>query len=142
MFMLTFLHQIFFKLCFCLQDFIKNVRLLLAIVSVNGLITRLCAIPYPDSYSNSKMESFRQTLSYIRGKEWGFTFRWRRTIDSPPQCQTFIQQPGQPTWGSSGDLNLQTNAWEPSIVTSKSWKQNEITAFIHKEVCRARMTFI
>ena len=37
MFSLIFPHQIFSKLCFCLQDFIKIVRQLLAAVSVNGL---------------------------------------------------------------------------------------------------------
>ena len=34
---LTFLQYIFFLLCFCLQDFIKIVRLLLAAVSIIGL---------------------------------------------------------------------------------------------------------
>ena len=37
MFRLTFLHQIFCQLCFCLKDFIKIVRLVLASVSINGL---------------------------------------------------------------------------------------------------------
>ena len=37
MFLLTFLHEIFSRLCFCLQDIIKIVRLLLAVVSINGL---------------------------------------------------------------------------------------------------------
>ena len=37
MFRITFLNQIFSLICFCLQDFTKVVRLLLAAVSINGL---------------------------------------------------------------------------------------------------------
>ena len=37
MFRMTFLNQIFSLICFCLQDFTKVVRLLLAAVSINGL---------------------------------------------------------------------------------------------------------
>ena len=37
----TFLLQISFYLCVCLQDFIKIVRLLLAAVSINGLSSKL-----------------------------------------------------------------------------------------------------
>ena len=33
----NFLHQIFYQLCFCLQEFIKVVRSLLAAVSINAL---------------------------------------------------------------------------------------------------------
>ena len=37
MFGIIFLHQIFSLICFCLQDLIKIVRLLLAAMSINGL---------------------------------------------------------------------------------------------------------
>ena len=43
MFLLTFLHQIFFGLCFCLQNIIKIVRLLLASARING-ITLICLL--------------------------------------------------------------------------------------------------
>ena len=33
----TFLQQVFFKLCFCLNDFKKIIRLILAAASINGL---------------------------------------------------------------------------------------------------------
>ena len=47
MFWLILLHQIFSKLCFYLQDFIKIVRLLLAAVSINGLNEKCLKVIVP-----------------------------------------------------------------------------------------------
>ena len=49
MFWLTFLHQIFSWLCFCWQNMIKIVRLLLAAASIKGLIaTLIYLMMYPN----------------------------------------------------------------------------------------------
>ena len=40
----VFLHQIFFSFCFYLQDFIKNVRLFLAALSISGLSNSMCLV--------------------------------------------------------------------------------------------------
>ena len=58
----TFLHQIFSYLCFCLQDFIKTVRLLLAALSVNGLINSTDRIIQRCIYQNIKRLHSKQFL--------------------------------------------------------------------------------
>ena len=59
MFRITFLLQIYFQLCFCLQDFIHIVRLLLAAVSIYGLKVH-CHISI---FQFCKFEIFKNSLA-------------------------------------------------------------------------------